>query len=206
MAQVVVKVDNGRVAVSLTAFSLGLKQKESLLRAIGAGQLVSIYKTFDDEGSPAGSWPRLSPVSLRWHNYSSGHKLLIGRGRLRNSIGFTVEGDSVTLGSQGVPYAGVQFGGFDGTQNVKSYSYTRHVKANDRFERSTITNKAGRQQSVRRKTASGITQVTVRAFTRHIKIPARNPLVFRPEDPSRIEVQVRTFIANAANAAGMGTV
>jgi len=88
---------------------------------------------------------------------------------------------------------------------VKPYSYSRRVKSRDKFAQFKITNKAGKNQTVRRKAVSGITVVNVKGFTRHIRIPARNPLVFRPEDPARIQEEVNIWAAQKANAAGLET-
>jgi phage gpG-like protein len=198
----VIKVDSSRVALAFAAFRLGLKQREELMRAIGAGELVSVFRTFDEAGSPSGSWPPLSPNSLRWNKYSAGHKLLIKSGLMRNSNTFTVAGDSVSIGTD-MLRARIHNDGWEGDQNVRAHSYTRRVKSQDRFGRVGITNKQGAQQNVRRKLVSGITTVNVRAFTRHIRIPRRRWLVFRPEDPQRISNQVTAFLIARADGAGL---
>ncbi len=202
MAVVVVKSDAANVTVSLRAFALSLGAKYELMRIIGLGQLKSIRQTFRDSGSPAGSWAPLSPVSLSWRKYSAGHKLLINRGLLINSITFAEQGNSVVIGT-GLSYAGVHQYGFDGTQAVKPYSYTRRQRSRDSFAHQQITNKLGRRQTVKRKIASGIATVNVMGFSRHIHIPARPFLVFRPEDPARIQEEVQTYVAKAAKQAGL---
>jgi phage gpG-like protein len=203
MSAVVVKSDASNVTVSLRQFSLSLGAKEQLLRIIGLGQLKSVRQTFRDSGSPAGSWAPLSPVSLRWRKYSAGHKLMINKGLLLNSVTFAVQGNSVVIGTA-LRYAEPLFNGFDGTQSVRPYSYTRRQRSRDRFEKQQITNKLGRHQTVTRKAASGVATVNVRGFSRHIHIPARNPLVFRPEDPARIQEEVEIYVAKAAKASGLG--
>jgi phage virion morphogenesis protein len=202
MAAVVIKSDAENVTVSLRAFALSLSAKDQLMRIIGLGQLQSVRQTFRDSGSPAGSWAPLSDASRSWRKYSGGHKLLIDKGLLLNSITFAAQGDSVVIGT-GLSYAGVHQYGFDGSQSVKPYSYTRSQKSRDTFSKSQITNKLGRKQTVRRKTSSGISTVNVRAFSRHIHIPARPYLVFRPEDPARIQQEVETWAAKAAKQAGL---
>jgi phage gpG-like protein len=199
---VVVKSDPSSVTVSLNRFKLSLGEREQLMQIIGLGQLKSIRQTFRDGGSPSGSWPPLSAASRSWRKYSTGHLLMILTGRLLNSITPVVTGNSVVIGTN-VIYAGPLFMGFDGDQNVRPYSYTRRQRSRDTFGRDQITNKLGRSQSVRRKTSSGISAVNVRAFTRHIHIPARNPLVFRPEDPARIQSEVEEFISTSAKQAGL---
>jgi phage gpG-like protein len=46
--------------------------------------------------------------------------------------------------------------------------------------------------------------VSVKGFTRHIRIPARPFLIFRPEDPARIQQEVELYVAKAAKASGLG--
>ena len=152
--------------------------------------------------SPAGSWPPLSPVSLRWKKYTAGHKLLIDRGILLNSINAQVRGNAVTIGTN-VRYAGVHQFGYSGPQNVKGYSYSRSVSSRDRFAKEVITNKLNRQQTVTRKTVSGVAIVTVNPFTRNINIPARPFLVFRPEDLGRIQKEAELFVAQRAKESGL---
>ena len=199
---VVVQSNVQGVTVSLSRFSLSLGAKEQLLRIIGMGQLSSVRKTFREGGSPSGSWAPLSAASLSWRKYSAKHKLLIDTGLLLNSITFAAQGNSVVIGT-GLNYAQVQQEGFDGTQNVRPYSYTRRQKSRDVYSREQITNKLGKKQTTRRKIASGMGTVNVRAFTRHIHIPARPFLVFRPEDPARIQGEAESFVAEAAKASGL---
>jgi phage gpG-like protein len=200
---VVVKVDAGKVTMALAQFRLGIEQRAELMQTLGAGQLESIYQTFAETGSPAGSWPPLSPNSLRWNRkYSSAHQLLKNSGRGINSIGATVSGDSVSIGTN-LFYMAIQQRGFNGTQNVAPYSYTRRVKSRDTFGRTQVTNKLGRKQTVRRKLSTGVTRVNVNAFTRHLHIPARPFLVFRPEDPQRISEEVSLFLVERARQAGL---
>lgn len=189
-----VTVDSGRAIVNIRSLSLTASRRQKLLGILGAGQLLSIQRTFADEGSPAGSWPKLSDASLRWRKYTPGHKLLQDSGRLKNSIRFEVVGNTVRIGTN-VAYAGVHQRGFRGTQNVRTYSYTRKNAGADAFGKQAIVNRAGRNQTVRRKMSSGVTFVTVKAHTRNITIPARPFLVFRPEDPARMADEVRTFLA-----------
>jgi len=202
MSAVVIKSDASNVTVSLSQFALTLQRKEELLRIIGMGQLESVRQTFRESGSPSGSWAALSPVSLSWRKYSAGHKLLIDKGLLLNSITFAVQGNSVVIGTA-LSYAGVHQEGFDGSQTVRPYSYVRRQRGRDTFSREQITNKLGRKQTVHRKTSSGIGTVNVKGFTRHIHIPARPFLVFRPEDPARIQQEAQIYAAQAAKASGL---
>jgi phage virion morphogenesis protein len=205
MASVVVRADASGVTVSLRKFALSLGAKDQLLRNIGLGQLESVRQTFAEQGSPSGSWAPLSLVSLQWRKYKNGgegHRLLIDKGLLLNSITLAAEGNSVVIGTA-LKYAGVHQCGFDGAQNVRPYSYTRRQKSRDASGKFEIVNKLGRKQTVTRKTVSGIATVNVRGFSRHIHIPARPFLVFRPEDPARIHEETELFVKQAAAASGL---
>lgn len=199
---VVIQSDASNVTVALGQFKLSLGAREQLMRIIGIGQLQSVRQTFREGGSPSGSWAPLSAASRSWRRYSTGHKLLIDTGLLLNSITFAVQGSAVVVGT-GLRYAGIQQYGFDGDQSVKPYSYTRRQRSRDTYGSQRITNKLGRSQTVRRKTSSGIVTVNVRAFTRHIRIPARPFLVFRPEDPARIQAEVEEYVKASAAQAGL---
>jgi phage gpG-like protein len=203
MAIKIVTVSN-QVTVGLGRFAASFADKQDLLKIIGNGQMKSIAQNFRDEGAPGAPWPPLSEASKSWNKYTPGHKLLIASGNTYRSIRPTIEGNSVIIGS-GTKLAVIQFLGFDGTQSVKPYSYSRRVKSRDKFAQFKIVNKAGKQQTVRRKTVSGVTTVNVHGFSRHIRIPARNPLVFRPEDPARIQEEVNIWAAQQASAAGLET-
>jgi phage virion morphogenesis protein len=114
---------SGRVVFTINDQKLRLALKnfvarigpEPLLRAAGAAMIGSIMQTFRDEGSPAGSWPRLAPSTLkRLAKKGAGHKLLIGTGRLRNSIAQEIDGHTLRMGSN-VVYARIhQLGGVAG--------------------------------------------------------------------------------------------
>lgn len=196
------RVNASNVVMAMATLRLGLAQRQELMRTLGAGQLVSIRRTFAESGSPAGSWRPLSPNSLRWGKYSAGHKLLIRTGLMLNSIGYEAGDDSVVIGTS-MGRARIHQLGFTGSQTVRPYSYTRKVSSRDRFGKSVMTDKNGKARTVRRKMSSGITTVRVGGFTRHISIPARPFLVFRPEDPARISTQVRVYVAQRANEAGL---
>ena len=202
MAAFVVKTDASQVTVSLQNFALSLSGKDQLLSIIGLLMMKSVRQTFRDSGSPSGSWPPLSAASRSWRKYSSGHKLLILSGLLLNSVNFAAQGNSVIIGTA-LSYAGVHQFGFDGTQSVKPYSYVRRQQSRDVFRKEGIVNKLGRKQTVKRKISSGVATVNVRAFSRHIHIPARPYLVFRPEDPGRIQEATETWAKQSARQAGL---
>ena len=204
MSAIVVRVNAARVQGALAGFSAATQsaRRTELMSTLGQGQLVSVYKTFAEEGSPSGSWPPLSEASKRWGGYKDGHKLLVRSGLLRNSIRVVATDRSATIGTN-LRYAAVHQYGYSGPQSVRSYSYTRKVKQRNASGSFGITNKLGRKQTVKRRTVSGVAFVTVRAFTRNIRIPARPFLVFRPEDPARIGEQVRLWELEQARAAGL---
>lgn len=114
MATEIVKVDADRVVIGLGKFRLSLVQNQELMQEIGASQLVSIRRTFREEGSPAGSWPQLAASTIkRMGKSASGHKLLIGKGRLLNSITASARPGQVIIGTNLV-YAPVhQYGSRD---------------------------------------------------------------------------------------------
>jgi phage gpG-like protein len=198
--EVTVKADAAKAAVALAQFRLSLQDKSELLKVLGAGQLNSIYRTFDEQGP---GWPGLSDASLSWNKkYTTAHMLLQNSGHGRTSIGWEVSGDSVAIGTS-LWYMKLQQEGWEGTQNVAGYQYSRAVASRDQFGNVVITNKRGRQQNVHRKMVSGVSFVTVHPFERHITIPARPFLVFRPEDPARMEAATRAFVAERARGAGL---
>lgn len=107
----VVNVDDGRVVIALGKFQLSLAQNEELMREIGQSQLLSVRRTFREQGVPSGSWAPLAPSTLRrMGKKAARHKILIGRGRLLNSIRADAAPGTVTIGTNLV-YARVQFEG-----------------------------------------------------------------------------------------------
>lgn len=216
MAVEVIQVDDSKVVIGLGRFSLSLEQNEELMKDIGYSQMKSIYLTFKEQGSPAGSWVPLAASTIRGNPkaYGSGHKLLIGIGRtsgqLRNSITPRVLRGSVVIGTSLVYAAVHQFGSRDrsveigpkslaeskATVNVKAHSYSR------------LSNELGAGRlGGRRRLIQGprnAKQVGVGAHTRHQNIPPRPYLVFRPEDPQRIRGIVERYVLKAAKQAGLG--
>jgi phage gpG-like protein len=200
--RVEIKIKMEEAAAALARYGASLQNRSELLATLGAGQLVSIRRTFYEEGSPTGSWPQLSPVSLRWKKYTDGHKLLIGTSLLLNSINAQTNGNTVVIGTN-VRYAGVHQFGYFGPQSVKGYSFSRSVARRDGWEKSIITNKLGRNQMVNRKIVGGVEFVTVKPFTRTVHIPARPFMVLRPEDRGRMEEQVNLFLQKRAKESGL---
>ena len=210
MANDVVRVDDKAVELSLNRFAFSLGQRQELLKVIGQGQIVSVYRTFDEQGSPSGSWAPLAPSTLKnkRSKASAGRKILILSGKLRNSIRADVDGDSVIVGTNLV-YARVQQeGSGDGLASVDEHTrytkrlYLRPLGTGTRE----ITDSAGRNTKVKTKFAgpkNRIAPVAVRSHKRAQNIPARPYLVFRPEDSDRIAGQVNDFAARAARDSGL---
>jgi phage virion morphogenesis protein len=219
MAALRVNVNSDGVAKALGQFAANTSsgKRAQLMAVIGAGQLVSVYRTFDEEGSPAGSWPRLAASTVkRMKGAASGHKLLIRSGRLRNSIRAEVTQNVVVIGTN-VKYAGVhQRGSADrgsgaGPQariagrDVKVDSHESHWMQRRGLRGVQIVDKNGKKRTVVKKEIGPLQRkkTTVRSHSRFQNIPARPYLVFRPEDPQRIEEQVALFYVTQAKDAGL---
>jgi phage gpG-like protein len=216
-----VQVDDLGATVALGKFRLNLAQNEELMRDLGGVMLPSIAKTFREEGSPAGSWMPLAPSTIRsYGKKAAGHKLLMMSGRLFRSIRFTASPGQVVIGpSADVKYAAVhQFGSADRGSSfgprtekmekalveVKEHSYTRLQNALG-TRKHQMTAKSGRSYLVNRRVAGPRNQlrISIGGHTRHQNIPARPYLVFRPEDPERLQQVADQFVVRAAEAAGL---
>ncbi|MGH2344654.1 MAG: hypothetical protein ACRDG4_05475, partial [Chloroflexota bacterium] len=62
---VVVNVDESKAMVALGRFRLSLQENEELMSEIGASQLVSVRRTFREQGVPAHSWAPLAPSTIK---------------------------------------------------------------------------------------------------------------------------------------------
>jgi phage virion morphogenesis protein len=212
MSAEVIQIDTATVKVSLGRFRASLAQKGELMRVIGGYMVGSITRTFRDEGSPSGSWPQLAPSTIKsYGGRAAGHKLLVMKGRLLNSIISEPGENSVTIGPQGVEYAAVhQFGSRDRggvaigpvtkevqdrTVNVRQHAFARLSAAlgKGRLGNRTLNIRGPRNQI----------HGTVSAHTRHQNIPPRPYCVFRPEDPGRIQSMVNGYIRRARAQAGL---
>ena len=223
MGSTAIQVDDASVKVALGKFRLNLAQTEPLMRILGGVMMLSIARTFREQGSPSGSWMPLAPSTLKSYGAkAAGHKLLMLSGRLFRSIKFTASPGQVLIGpSSDVRYAAVhQFGSRDrgsvgfgprtekmdkAVVNVKEHTYGR-LSAGLGVGSSRITNRAGRSQIVNRRIAGPRNQlrVSIGGHSRHQNIPARPYLVFRPEDPARLQSAADQFCVRAAREAGLG--
>jgi phage gpG-like protein len=206
-----VLVGDRNVVLALDRFTLSLQQNEELMREIGASQLLSVRRTFREQGVPAGSWVPLSPNTIRRNPklYGAGHKLLILRGMLLNSITFRTIRGGVVIGTS-LKYAAVhQFGSRDrgvaiGPQTEAESKETVYVGPHTRaYTRELGTGKLGGrtrriQGPLNRRT------IAVMGHTRHQNIPPRPYLVIRPEDPARIRGIAVAYIDRARKSAGLG--
>lgn len=209
--------DDREVRLGLGDLRTGVADLQNMLNIAGVLMRASVARTFREEGSPAGSWPRLALSTLKNKKYKAGHKLLIMSGRLFNSITYTVEGDTLIIGTN-VVYAAVhQFGSADrrggsigpqariGDRAVEirehSYTATRRNRSGDKFGTvDRYTPDGFKIKGRRRKLVSGINvrQTNVRAHHRFQNIPARPYLVIRPEDPQRIVFGLESYLAGRA--------
>lgn len=174
---ITVHMDDKEVRIGLGELGAAITDKGPLLRILGELMRGSVARTFRDEGSRAGSWPKLALSTLKKKGYTSGHKLLILSGRLFGSITYTTSDDTLTVGTN-VVYAGVhQFGSAD---------------------------KRGRTRTTRKRHEgpANATKVHVGAHERHGNIPARPFLVFRPEDPQRFASGLEAYLAGKSMRIG----
>lgn len=224
MSTELVQVEKDRVVVALGRLRLSIRDNEELMRQIGASQLVSVRRTFRDQGSPANSWAPLSPNTIKRNpkKYGSGHKLLIDKGILLNSITYAPFTGGVVIGTN-LAYARVHQEGsadrrgaaigpqakIDG-RSVRvgrhSYMRTRRNRQGDKFGKiDRYTSEGFKIVGKRRKLVSGISinQTDVKEHTRYQNIPPRPYLVFRPEDPARIRALVVAYVNKAKRDAGL---
>jgi phage gpG-like protein len=217
MAGVTVQVDDRAVQIGLGDLRAAVTDYPALLRIAGNLMRGSVAHTFRDEGSPAGSWPRLALSTLKKKGYTAGHKLLIMSGRLFGSITYLVTGNTLTVGTN-VVYAGVhQFGSADrsgGSIGAQAKIAGRGVKvsAHDalrvvpfrKYGKDQRLGSDGKTRSVRVRAQGpdAATRYGVKAHTRHQNIPARPFLVFRPEDPQNIASGMEAYLRGRGLAAG----
>src|SRR5262249_15460217 len=136
-------------------------------------------RTFREQGSPAGSWPPLAASTLKRGKGGAGRKILIQSGRLKNSINYDVQGNTLTIGTNLV-YARIQQqSGFAGRRSPSNRRQLAHF----------IDQRIGGFHGPMK--------------FRRPHIPARPYLVFRPEDPQRIADAMQRYIDASAQQEGL---
>jgi phage virion morphogenesis protein len=205
---VTIKVDDRAVQVeTLGELRAKVTDYPALLKIAGNLMRASIARTFRDEGSPAGSWPRLALSTLKKKGYTAGHKLLIMSGRLFGSITYAIAGNVLTIGTNLVYAAVHQWGSKDrsgGSIGAQARIAGRSVSvsAHDAlrvvpFKRYGIDQRKGHNVRVRAQGPSAATKYRIKAHKRFQNIPARPYLVFRPEDPSSIASGMQAYLVGA---------
>lgn len=209
---VAIQVDDSRVVIALGKFRLSLAQNQQLMEQIGASQLVSVRRTFRDEGVPAHSWVPLAPSTIRsLGDKAVGHKLLVRSGRLLNSINAQAQPGKVVIGTNLVYAAVHQFGSRDrrtaiGPRTQAESGTTVGVKEHSYFRMQGELG-AGKLPHAGRRKIQGPRngrRVNVSAHRRQQNIPPRPYLVFRAEDPARIRGIITRYIDKAKQEAGLG--
>lgn len=209
MPGVSITVNQGELLISLGDLRRRVDDRTTALQIVGNLMYASVMKTFRQEGSPAGSWPELAESTKKKKGYTAGHKLLVLNARLRDSITFWVEGDTVTIGTN-VVYAAVhQYGSSDrqGSQagggpklnrdHVKVSAYdSLRVRAFRQYGRDSRIGKDGKTRSVRVRAQGpdNATRFQVGEHQHHQNIPARPFLVIRPEDPGRFLSGINAYL------------
>jgi phage virion morphogenesis protein len=198
-----IKVRNEEVLINLDTLVSAIKDVPDMLAVIGAYMLGSVARTFRDQGSPAGVWPELAESTKKKKGYTAGHKLLIMSGLLFGSIKYKVSGRSVTIGTP-LKYGPVhQYGSLDrmgGSIGAQAKIDGRSVHVDD-FRRMRTLQKENKKKGERRIRV----EQKVSGHDRHQNIPARPYLVFRPEDPSNIELAVAGYVRKKAPNALSGS-
>jgi phage gpG-like protein len=214
-----VSVDDRQVRIGLGDLRSSVTDVRPLLNIAGEVMRGSIARTFREEGSPAGSWPKLAISTLRKKKYTSGHMLLVMRGILRSSFTYAPAGNTLTIGTN-VVYAAVhQFGsrdyrgGFTGPMTKEQHSAYEAERVTveahkssriqgKRYGTDLRTGKDGKVRRVRVRLAGpqNRSKFEVGKHQRHQNIPARPFLVFRPEDPQRIADEISSYLSRKVGA------
>ena len=104
--EITFRLNDKALRIALKAFMAKLGP-EPLLNVAANVMRSSIERTFREQGSPAGSWPKLAASTLKRGKGGAGRKILIQSGRLKNSITYQVTGSTLVIGTNLV-YAGIQ--------------------------------------------------------------------------------------------------
>ena len=131
---------------------------------LGAEAVRYSMQRFREQGWDGAPWRSRKPGSKN----NNGRALLVQSGRLRRSIRITGKTtNSVTIGSD-VPYARIHNEGFNGTENVRSFTRNRYTSSKIGTGKLTKTGKE-RMQTVKTITSTS----KVKAFMRRMRMPRR---------------------------------
>ena len=168
-----IQVDKDRVVIGLGRLGLGLRETDQLMRTIGASQLASIRRTFREQGSPAGSWTPLSPNTIRRNPRRYG------------------PGHKLLIGSSRLLNS-IGWETFPGGVRIGTNLVYARVHQRGSADRKGAA--IGPQARIAgRSTRRG----------RFQNIPPRPYVVFRPEDPARINDLAAAFVNRRISEAGL---
>lgn len=190
-----ITVREDQVLISLGLVEGRVADRDGILNIVGVYMYQSLKKTFREEGSPAGSWPKLAESTKKKKGYTAGHKLLIGKGDLFTSIRAVVANGVLIFGT-GLAYAAVQmYGSADrsgGSIGAQARIAGRSVKVKAH----------GRMRSIKvdKDTPRVRIQSKVSGHDRFQNIPARPYLVIRPEDPGKWVSGIDAYLGSGRKA------
>jgi phage gpG-like protein len=219
MPPIIAIVDDSHARINLGTIRAKATDYRALLNIAGNIMRASISRTFREEGSPAGSWPRLAISTLRKKVYTTGHKLLILSGRLFSSIGYVITGNVLTIGTNLVYAAVHQFGSADragagigpqarilGREVEVAEHGAMRINPYRQYGTTKRIGKDGKMRTVRVRLQGPdtATRFGVRAHHRFQNIPPRPYLVFRPEDPQTIVDAYAAYFGAGSKNINMG--
>jgi len=145
-------------------------------KEIGVRLSSAIVENFRQGGRPV-KW-LMSKRAQR----ESGQTLLRTGRLMKSTLTPELRENTLAFGSN-LPYAAIHQYGFDGQQNVRAH--TRRVESRSRFARvEKVNKKTGEIYEGRGKVAQGV--AFVKAFKRHMRMPARPYIVFGEQDFSDV--------------------
>jgi phage virion morphogenesis protein len=172
-----IKVNDTEFRAKLNTFGQKISTPP-LLKIAGAVMLGSIDRTFREQGSPAGSWKPLKA----WTRQGALSRIQAGRGKRAGSLvaASSKKNSALAPGRLILILSG----------RLKN-SVTTQVSGNSVFIGTNLIYARIQQQGG----ATGRKHAAI--------IPARPYVVFRPEDPQRIQEALQNFIDQQAQQAGL---
>lgn len=133
--------------------------------------------SFERQGAPDGTpWRPLSARYAKWKSKRfPGRGILRLRGQLIRSLKRGIEGRTAWVSEGPLAHAAVHQYGFDGTVTVPAH--TRQIK-----------------RAFGRKLKGGPKAIQVRAYSRHMRIPARPTMGFPLDSQERVAQDIRDLI------------